>query len=63
MDTENDKYWRSRVEEAENREKQWKSIATAFVDALDIDGFGDVHQAHHGDLTRAWNRYKELNNG
>ena len=62
MDTENDKYWRERVEEAERREHKWKDIATAFVNACEIDGFNHVRSANMGGLTRAWENFKELNN-
>lgn len=60
MDTDNDKYWRTRVEQAEAKVEVWEEIATKFANACDIDGFNHVRDAHFGDLTQAWTEYTNL---
>ena len=63
MDTDNDKYWRDQLVEVELREAFWKELATRFVNACEIDGFGGVRDAHMGELSQAYRDFQEAVNG
>ena len=62
MDTENDRYWRDKLSEAEQTIRVLKSLVETFVNACEIDGFGDVRDAHHGELSQALKEFKGMNN-
>jgi hypothetical protein len=52
MFSDNDLYWKSKVD-------SWKKIAKQFADSCELDGFGSVRDAHMGDLSQAMRDYHE----
>lgn len=50
---------RSRGENPDNVDT-WRDVAAAFAAACRLDEFGDVFDAHHGDLTAAYLRWDAL---
>ena len=62
MDTENDKYWRARLSEAEKTIYTLRTLVETFANACEMDGFGDVRDAHYGELSQALRDFKAKTN-
>lgn len=51
-----------RLVKALTERDKWKSLVIKFANACEIDGFGDVRDAHYGELSQALRDFTELNN-
>ncbi len=52
---------RKKIVRLKQERDEYKKVANMFAEACRLDGFGDVHETHNGDLTEAYADLQILN--